>query len=81
MGNPTTYKDGYHKYTRKSEGEGSQIEWAYLDVMDNPTIPNHVSYHKLVKKFDERGFEMEWAYFDTAGNLTRKYDREGNLVE
>jgi len=56
-------------------------EQVYLDGMDNPTIPNHVSYHKLVKKLDERGFEIEWAYFDTAGNLTRKYDREGNLVE
>jgi WD40 repeat protein len=80
-GNPTTHKDGYHKSTKKIEENGRQTEWAYFDVADNPIIPKHVSYHKLVKTFNEHGLDIEWAYFDTAGNLTRKYDADGNLIK
>jgi len=80
-GNPTTYKDGYHKFTKKIAENGRQIEWAYFDVANNPIIPKDVSYHKLVKKFDEPGSAIEWAYFDVGGNLTKKYDKDGNLIE
>jgi len=80
-GNPTFYKDGYHKFTKQYKEGGSQIEWAYFDIADKPIQPKHVPYHKLIAKLDEQDVCCEWAYFDVAGNLNKKYDKYGNLIE